>query len=77
MKLYVWDNVDFGAYHADGGAAILADSEQEALGLLLERVHNWDIERDGLKHQQPATRVIDLAEADKSRVVLYYYGCDC
>lgn len=84
MKLYAWSEVATGAYHADGVAVVLANSEEEARALLAAADEQPDANgflphyhyADGLDEVDNDTelRVVELTEPT---VVLTYQGCDC
>jgi hypothetical protein len=82
VKLYIWENADFGAYHQNGTAVIYASSPEEAFDLLLTRV-DYDYDRSKLKSNRKkllkrgAYQEIEAALLGEACVLAYNYGCDC
>lgn len=85
MKLYVWDCVDFGAYHEDGTAVVLAESRDQAIDLLMNASDvrgsgyvSYRVERENRpKIEAAESRELDVMMAGEPRVIAFNYGCDC
>lgn len=91
MKLITYEDIDFGAYHADGCAAVLATSRQEADDLLVtywanslygEYKNNEAQIRKSIRKANAGEDSGTIAEYEVTmegppRVLLAYYGCDC
>lgn len=87
MKIFVWMNVNTGAYHEDGVIAVMAKDLKEARKIVTsqeeayKRKTGWDPTYvfSPVVRLRP-TRTIKLGVAPlmaKPQIVVSYEGCDC
>lgn len=79
MKLFIWsENIETGAYHKDGSAFVIAESEARALELLtLLDSENPFFHWGSSARKKSAPIEITVPDTEVERVISRERGCDC